>query len=115
MRRSVIVALILAGLSPAGPASTQDQSPIAAALRRPPAAATRPGLEDALPAVSRFYEKRGYQAVWTGPSQLNPSGESVMRAIARADEEGLNAEDYVPAALAGLVAQRTPQATADLE
>src|SRR5262249_20524831 len=62
MPRSVIVALILAALSPAAAISTQVQSPIAEALRRPPAAAVRPGLEDALPAVTRFYEKRGYQA-----------------------------------------------------
>lgn len=115
MSRSLIAALILAALSPAGPVSTQTQSPIAAALHRPPAAAARPGLEDALPAVSRFYEKRGYQPLWTGASQLNPSGENVMRTLARADEDGLNPEDYVPAALAGLAAKRTPEATTDLE
>ena len=115
MSRSLIAAMIFAALSPAGHVSTQAQSPIAAALHRPPAAAARPGLEDALPAVSRFYENRGYQAVWTGPSQLNPSGESIMRALARADEDGLNPEDYVPAALAGLAAQHTPQATTDLD
>ena len=115
MSRSLIAALVLAALAPAGPVTTQTQPPIASALRRPPAAAARPGLEDALPAVSRFYETRGFQAVWTGPSQLNSSGESVMRALARADEDGLNPEDYVPSALAGLASQHTPQATTDLE
>ena len=65
--------------------------------------------------MSRFYETRGFQAVWTGPSLLNSSGESVMRALARADEDGLNPEDYVPSALAGLASQHTPQATTDLE
>jgi len=115
MSRSLIAALVLAALGSAGPVTTQTQSPIASALHRPPAAAARPGLEDSLPAVSRFYEKRGFQAVWTGPSQLNSSGEGVMRALARADEDGLNPEDYVPSALAGLASQHTPQATTDLE
>lgn len=115
MSRSLIAALVLAALAPAGSVRTQTQSPIASALHRPPAAAARPGLEDALPAVGRFYEKRGFQAAWTGPSQLNSSGESVMRALARADEDGLNPEDYVPSALASLASQHTPQATADLD
>lgn len=115
MSRSLIAALVVAALGPAGPVTTQTQPPIASALRRPPAAAARPGLEDALPAVSRFYEKRGFQAVWTGPSQLNSSGENILRALARADEDGLNPEDYVPSALAGLASQHTPQATTDLE
>lgn len=113
MSRSLIAALILA--ASADPVTTQIPSPIAAVLQRPPAAAARPGLEDALPAVSRFYERRGYHAVWTSSTQLNPSGESVMRVLARADEDGLNPEDYAPSALAGLAAQHTPQATTDLE
>ena len=115
MSRSLIAALVLAALAPAGPVTTQTQSPIASALHRPPAAAARPGLEDALPAVSRFYEQHGFHAVWTGPAQLNSSGESVMRALTRADEDGLNPNDYVPSALAGLISQHTPQATTDLE
>jgi murein L,D-transpeptidase YcbB/YkuD len=115
MSRPLIAALIFAALAPAGSVRTQAQPPIAAALHRPPAAAARPGLEDALPAVTRFYEKRNHEPVWTGPSQLNPAGESVMRAVARAGEDGLNADDYVPAALAGLASQRTAQATIDLD
>jgi murein L,D-transpeptidase YcbB/YkuD len=115
MSRQIIAALILAALVPAAPIATQTPPPIEAALRRPPAAAARPGLEDATPAVSGFYATRGYQPVWTGATELNSSGESVMRALARADEDGLNPEDYVPAALADLAAQRTPQGTANLE
>lgn len=115
MSRPLIAALILAALAPAGPVATQPQPPIADALRRPPPAAARPGLEDALPAVTRFYERRGYQPVWTGPSELNPSGESVVRALARADEDGLNPDDYLPTALAALASQRTAQATTDLD
>jgi len=115
MARQLIAALILAALAPAGPVKTQTSSLIEAALHRPPAAAARIGLEDALPAVSRFYATREYQPVWNGPAGLNPSGERVMRALARADEDGLNPEDYVPKALAALAAQRTPESTADLE
>ncbi len=110
MSRQLIAALILAVVVP-----SQTATPIENALHRPPAAAARPGLEDALPAVSRFYAARGYQPVWTGPAALSPSGENVMRAIARADEDGLNPDDYVPSALAGLAAQHTAPATADLE
>ena len=115
MSRQLLAPLILAALAPAVLVATQTSSPIEAALHRPPPAAARIGLEDALPAVSRFYTTRGYQPVWTGPSGLNPSGESVMRALARADEDGLNPEDYVPGALADLAAQRTPESTASLE
>ena len=84
MSRQLIAALILAALPPAALVTTQTPSPVEAALSRPPAAAARTGLEDALPAVSGFYATRGYRPVWTGPTGLNPSGESVMRALARA-------------------------------
>jgi len=115
MPRQLLAALILAALAAADPLSTQTSPPIEAALHRPPPAAARIGLEDALPAVSGFYTARGYQPAWTGPAGLNPSGESVMRALARADEDGLNPEDYVPSALARLAAQRTTESTANLE
>ena len=115
MPRQLLAALILAVLAAADPLSTQTSPPIEAALHRPPPAAARIGLEDALPAVSGFYTARGYQPAWTGPAGLNPSGESVMRALARADEDGLNPEDYVPSALARLAAQRTTESTANLE
>ena len=115
MSRQCIAALIVAALGSAGPARTQTPSPIETALRRPPAAAARTGLEDALPSVNGFYTARGYQPVWTGPAGLSPSGESVMRALARADQDGLNPEDYAPKALADLSAQRTPESTANLE
>jgi murein L,D-transpeptidase YcbB/YkuD len=115
MPRQLLAALILAVLAAADPLSTQTSPPIEAALHRPPPAAARIGLEDALPAVSGFYTARGYQPAWTGPAGLNPSGESVMRALARADEDGLNPEDYVPSALARLAAQRTTEGTANLE
>src|SRR5262245_35592463 len=115
MSRQLIVAMILAALALPGPVRSQTPSPIEAALRRPPAASARTGLEDALPAVSGFYASRGYQPVWSGPTGLNSSGASVMRALARADEDGLNPEDYVPKALADLAAQRTPESAADLD
>ena len=115
MPRQLLAALILAALAAADPLSRQTSPPIEAALHRPPPAAARIGLEDALPAVSGFYTARGYQPAWTGPAGLNPSGESVMRALARADEDGLNPEDYVPSALARLAAQRTTESTANLE
>ena len=115
MSRSLIAALALAMLAPAGTVATQESSPIAAVLRRPPAAATRPGFEDSLAAVSRFYDKRGYQPVWTATSDLNPSAERVMRALARADEDGLNPEDYLQSTLARLAAQHTTQAMTELE
>jgi murein L,D-transpeptidase YcbB/YkuD len=38
-----------------------------------------------------------------------------MRALARAEEDGLNSDDYVPSALAGLAAQHTTQSTASLD
>ena len=115
MSRQLTAALILAAIVSAAPVTAQTPSPVETALNRPPAAAARTGLEDALPAVGGFYKTRGYRPVWTGPTGLNSSGESVMRALARADEDGLNPEDYVPNALAGLAAQRTPEGTADLE
>jgi len=107
--------VILVTLALAASVATQTPSPIEAALQRPPAAAARPGLEDGLPAVSAFYRTRGYQPVWAGPAGLNAAGESVMRALARADEDGLNPDDYVPKALADLASQRTPEATANLD
>jgi murein L,D-transpeptidase YcbB/YkuD len=115
MSRFSLAALLFATLVPVGALQTQTPSPIAAALNRPPSAAARPGLEDAWPAVNRFYAARNYQPVWTGSSQLNPSGEAVMRALARADEDGLNPEDYVPSGLAALAAQRTPEAMTNLD
>jgi L,D-transpeptidase YcbB len=115
MSRQLIAALLVAALAPAGPVRAQTPSPIETALGRPPAASARTGLEDALPAVSGFYAAREYQPVWTGATGLNAAGESVVRALARADEDGLNPEDYVPKALADLAAQRTPEGTADLE
>lgn len=115
MSRQLLATVILAALAPTGPLAAQTSSLIETALGRPPSAAARIGLEDALPAVSGFYKTRGYQPVWTGPTGLNPSGENVMRALARANEDGLNPEDYVPNALAGLAAQRTPGSAADLE
>lgn len=114
MSRSVGGVLLLAILSSAQ-AAPQDESRLAAALRRPPPAAARPGLEDALPAVSSFYAKRGYRPYWTNGVGLNEAGRGVVQALGRAGEDGLNADDYLPATLAELSATSTEEAAADLE
>ncbi|MDR1989197.1 MAG: peptidoglycan-binding protein, partial [Acidobacteriaceae bacterium] len=116
MSRPLVAALILLGVSvTARPVTTDTLSPLETVLAHPPAAITRPGLEDTLPAVSAFYQTRDYQPVWTNATGLTPAGERVMRTLARANEDGLNPEDYDPALLASLAAAHTADSAATLE
>ena len=115
MSHRLIVLLALVTLAASTRVGLQTESPIAAALRRPPSAAAWASFEEDLSAVSRFYARRDYRPAWTGAADANPAGQSIMRALVRADEDGLNPEDYLPSELAALSARHTPQSATDLD
>ena len=72
----------------------QAEPPIAVALRKAPASAAHAALEESLPAVDRFYGKRGFASAWTGAAGWSPAGESVLGVLRGAAAEGLNPEEY---------------------
>ena len=61
---------------------------------RPPDA-VHAQLESYLPVLARAYGGRNFQPIWTDATGLNAAGRSVVGAIRLADQDGLNAADYL--------------------
>src|SRR5262249_55038847 len=112
-RPFVALALLSIIVTPA--AQTPAELPIASALSHIPAAVAHLALEGELPALDRFYAKRQYQPLWTSGSALTAAGQSALRELQAAGEEGLNVDDYLVAPITALAAKRDPAKTADLE
>src|SRR5262245_28953199 len=91
------------------------EPPIASALSHIPAAVVNSALEGELPALDRFYSKRQYQPLWTTGAALTTAGESALRELRAAGDEGLNVDDYLVTPIAALAEKRDPAKTADLE
>jgi murein L,D-transpeptidase YcbB/YkuD len=93
-------ALLLALLASPRPSRGQGEPEIASALRQLPATLVQPAFEELTPGVVAFYERRGHRPVWTDSSGATPAGESVLRQLSRAKEDGLNPENYLVSSLA---------------
>ena len=94
-------------------ADAQNGAPIQRALSEMPAGGRHPGAEHYIPPVVRFYAARQFQPLWTDATGVTPAGRSLLAALARADREGLEADEYhvsVPESLGG-----RPESTAPVE
>ena len=111
--RLVTVSLLAAFAAPS--AQTQNDSPIAVELRNAPPEAANASLEGDLPALSRFYAQRQYQPAWTDGASLNAGGESVLRELMQARDEGLSDGDYLVTPISTLAAKKDPASSAHLE
>ena len=111
--RLVTVSLLAAFAVPS--AQTRNDSPIAVELRNAPPEAANASLEGDLPALSHFYAQRQYQPAWTDGASLNTGGESVLRELMRAREEGLSDGDYLVTPISALAAKKDPASSAHLE
>src|SRR5262245_22789515 len=72
----------------------QAEPPIAVVLRKVPPGAAHAAFEEWLPSVSRFYDKRGFAPAWTTGSGWSAAGDSVLRVLRRAGDDGLSPEEY---------------------
>ena len=72
----------------------QAEPPIAVLLRKVPASAAHAAFEEWLPAVSRFYAKRNSAPAWTTGNGWSPAGDSVLRVLRGAADDGLNPDEY---------------------
>lgn len=61
---------------------------------RTPVIAVRGERLHAAEALPRFYERRAFQPAWTGSGGGLPLADSLVRALARAEREGLRSDDY---------------------
>ena len=75
------------------------------------------GAPEAHEAIRQAYAKRVYRPLWLDAEGLTPRGESLLRAIEDAGEDGLNPDDYAAEARqAALTAdEATPEAQARLD
>ena len=92
--RWVVLSFCFAGLCASG-AGGQVEPPVAVALRHVPADAVHAQLESYLPVLARAYGGRNFQPIWTDATGLNAAGRSVVGAFRLADQDGLNAADYL--------------------
>lgn len=72
----------------------QAEPPIAVVLRKVPASAAHAAFEEWLPAVARFYARRNSAPAWTSGNGWSPAGDSVLRVLRGAADDGLNPEEY---------------------
>jgi murein L,D-transpeptidase YcbB/YkuD len=84
-------------------------------LRKAPAGAAHAAFEESLPAVSRFYDSRGFSPAWTTAAGWSAAGDSVLRILRKAAEDGLNPDEYDFPAFAGAAASRDADALARLD
>lgn len=108
-----VIGLLVAFTIPLG--LPQNEPPIAVALGHIPVETAHAAFEGDIPALQQFYSKRQYQPLWTSGFRLNPAGESVMRVLSGAAEEGLNPEDYLVAPIAARSAKNDSTAAAELD
>ena len=71
----------------------QAEPPIAVLLRKVPASAAHAAFEEWLPAVSRFYAKRNSAPAWTTGNGWSPAGDSVLRVLRGAADDGLSPDE----------------------
>lgn len=112
-RYASIVAPLLLAAAGLG-ATAQSDSAIAAALRAIPGATAHASLEQALPDVSRFYERREFRPAWTDATSLSAAGASVLDTLRQADADGLSAEEYLLTSLTTPIASATAAAQVDV-
>ena len=93
----------------------QAEPPIALVLRNAPASAAHAAFEEWLPAVSRFYTGRDFTSAWTTTTGFSAAGDSVLRVLRRAADDGLNPEEYDFPAFAKAASARDADALARLD
>ncbi|MGF7162155.1 murein L,D-transpeptidase YcbB/YkuD [Rhodoligotrophos appendicifer] len=75
---------------------------------------------DAKPAILAFYKDRDFIPAWTGVSGLNGRAATMLKTLAAADDEGLQAQQYLPPSLTGFTdtganLKNDPKALASLD
>jgi L,D-transpeptidase YcbB len=118
--RAVRLAVVVLATAVAGGVSViriagQAEPPIAVVLRKAPAGAAHAAFEESLPAVARFYDSRAFSPAWTAAAGWSAAGDSVLRVLRKAAEDGLNPEEYDFPAFAGAAATRDADALARLD
>lgn len=94
----VLVALTLSG---AGPTPGFRVVPSRGAGGSPSAENAASALAAAPADVRALYAARAGQPLWTRGDRLSPAGEALIRRLRDARDDGLDANDYLPAALVG--------------
>ena len=93
MRLAVVLATAVAGGAAGTRIAGQAEAPIAVVLRKVPAGAAHAAFEESLPAVSRFYDSRGFSPAWTTAAGWSAAGDSVLRVLRKAAEDGLSVQE----------------------
>jgi hypothetical protein len=110
----LLLAACLLFLLPKASSSGQGRPPIQHALEHLPPPLAHMAFEEFAPSIQTFYERREHRPVWTDAAGRTPAGESLLRALQRANEDGLNPENYLVSSLA-VPASADPAAMANLE